>query len=71
LSKRIDVAKNRGKNELLDLCNFQDINLQEYSGEQSKVKIARNLVDFEAGKTILETALNITKQNNTKQTSLF
>jgi len=71
LSKRIDVAKNRGKNELLDLCNFHDINLQEYSGEQSKVKIARNLVDFEAGKTILETALNITKQNNTKQTSLF
>jgi len=34
-------------------------------------KIARNLVDYEAGKTILETALNIITKSNVKQTELF
>jgi hypothetical protein len=33
--------------------------------------MARNLVDYEAGKTILETALNIYKKTNIKQTSIF
>jgi len=59
------------KNELTEACKFHEIELSSYKGEQRKDKIARNLVDFEAGRTILETALNITKQNNTKQTSLF
>ena len=54
-----------------DLCDFHEIDLSSYKGTQSKNKIARNLVDFEAGKTILEIALNIQKQNNTKQTTLF
>ena len=34
-------------------------------------KIARNLVDYAAGRTILETALGIIKSNNINQTSLF
>lgn len=34
-------------------------------------KIARNLVDYEAGKTILETALGIISKSNTEQTKLF
>ena len=34
-------------------------------------KIARNLVDYEAGKTILETAIGIIKKQNIKQTELF
>ena len=33
--------------------------------------MARNLVDYEAGKTILETALGIIKKSNTNQTSIF
>lgn len=33
--------------------------------------MARNLVDYDAGKTILETALNIVKKSNTNQTSIF
>ena len=33
--------------------------------------MARNLVDYEAGKAILETALNIQKANNTKQLSIL
>jgi hypothetical protein len=33
--------------------------------------MARNLVDYEAGKTILETALGIINNSNTNQTKLF
>jgi hypothetical protein len=33
--------------------------------------MARNLVDFEVGKTILETALNIYRKTNINQTSIF
>jgi DNA (cytosine-5)-methyltransferase 1 len=32
--------------------------------------VLRNLVDYEAGRTILETALNITKKENLPQTKL-
>lgn len=34
-------------------------------------KVARNLVDYEAGKTILETALGIINRANVKQHELF
>ena len=59
------------KNELQELQKFHLIDLSSYKGEQSLVKIGRNLVDYEAGKIILETALNIIKKNNITQTSLF
>ena len=54
-----------------DLQKFHEIDLTEYKGNQSKLKIAKNLVDFEAGKTIFETMLGIVKQNNTQQNKLF
>ncbi len=60
-----------GVHELKRLCEFHKIDISSYKGEQSALKIARNLVDYEAGKTILETALNIVKQNNTEQTKLL
>jgi DNA (cytosine-5)-methyltransferase 1 len=60
-----------GKNELKKLCEFHEIDLTNYKGKQRKDKIARNLVDYEAGKTILETVLNIKKQNRSKQIELF
>jgi DNA (cytosine-5)-methyltransferase 1 len=53
------------------LEKYHDIDLSKYKGKQRKDKMARNLVDFEAGKTILETALNIYKKSDTKQTSIF
>ena len=59
------------KGELKKLCDFHKINLETYKGEQSKIKIARNLVDYEAGKTILETALNIHKAEQTNQLSIL
>ena len=57
-------------NELKMLCDFHKIDLSSYKGEQSKVKIARNLVDYEAGKTILNTALGILQKSNISQQTL-
>ena len=48
-----------------------DIDVSNYKGNQSKRKILRNLVDYEAGRTILETALNIVNKSNTKQAELI
>ena len=53
------------------ICEFHQIDLSDYKGEQRKDKIARNLVDYEAGKKILETALGIINEKNIKQTQLF
>ena len=59
------------KKELDELCKFHDYNFRQYKGLQSVQKIARNLVDYEAGKTIFETALNIQKANNSNQLTLI
>lgn len=58
-------------NEFKNLCEFHNINLDNYTGTQRKDKIARNLVDYKAGLTILETALNILQKTNLTQTQLF
>jgi len=36
-----------GKDEMNNWCKFHDIDLTSYKGEQSKIKVARNLVDYE------------------------
>jgi len=59
------------KNEFNALSVFHNYNFNKYKGTQSKVKIGRNLVDYEAGKTILETALGIIKKQNVKQQTIF
>ena len=59
------------KNEVKKWCEFHDYDFYKYKGKQPTNKIARNLVDYEAGKTILETALGIIKKQNEKQTELF
>jgi len=58
-------------NDLNILCKFHDYDFTKYKGKQRKDKIARNLVDYEAGKTILQTALGIIKDNNKEQQKLF
>ena len=57
--------------ELKRLCEFHKIDISTYKGEQSMIKVARNLVDFEADKTIYNTAMNILQASTTKQSSLF
>ena len=64
-------AISQTKNELQALCKFHKINLESYEGTQSKLKIGRNLVDYEAAKTILETAVGITRKQDVTQTELF
>ena len=53
------------------LSKYHDYDFTKYNGKQSRRKMARNLVDYEAGKTILETALGIIKKQNEKQIRLF
>jgi DNA (cytosine-5)-methyltransferase 1 len=58
------------KNEFYELCKFHDYDFTKYKGCQNKTKMARNLVDYEASRTIFETALGIIKSKNTQQTQL-
>lgn len=53
------------------LSEFHDYDFRKYKGEQRINKIARNLVDYEAGKTIFATTLGIQMQQNKKQGELF
>lgn len=71
LSKRKNPDLSRTKNLISALSKFHDYDFRKYKGKQSTQKMARNLVDYEAGKTILQTALGIYKKNNAKQTELF
>jgi len=58
-------------NEVSELCKFHEYDFRKYKGEQRINKIARNLVDYEAGRTIFETALGIIRKKDTTQTELF
>ena len=53
------------------LSEFHNYDFTKYKGEQRINKIARNLVDYEAGKTIFETALGVIKSNNINQLEMF
>lgn len=64
-------AISQTKNEVDNLSIFHDYNFRQYQGKQRLNKIARNLVDYEAGKTILQTALGIITKQNINQTQLF
>jgi len=54
-----------------DLSKFHDYDFRKYKGKQPLNKIARNLVDYEVGKTIFETALGIITKQDKIQYSLF
>ena len=71
LSERKNPDLGRTKNVVQALSNFHDYDFTKYNGKQSKQKIARNLVDYEAGKTILDTAMGIIQKQDINQTELF
>ena len=52
-------------------CEYHDYDFKKYKGKQDVGKMSRNLVDYEAGKTILETAVGIVRKQNVNQTELF
>jgi DNA (cytosine-5)-methyltransferase 1 len=66
-----EIQIGAGANEVKRLCEFHEYDFTQYKGEQRIDKIARNLVDFEAGKTILETAMGIINGSKSKQADLF
>jgi len=66
------VRISEGKNEVKNLCKFHDYDFFKYKGKQPTNKIARNLVDYEAAKTIFDTARGIiVNKQNTNQSKLF
>ena len=65
------VMCGQSNDEFKKLCEFHQYNFNKYKGKQSKTKMARNLVDFEVGKTIFAKALGIIQQTNIKQLDLF
>jgi len=71
VSDRKNPDLGRTKDLINVLSKFHDYEFTKYKGKQSRQKMARNLVDYEAGKTILETAIGITKQNNNNQITMF
>jgi len=71
LKGRKNPDLSRTKNLIKVMSEYHDYNFRAYKGVQPMNKIARNLVDYEAGKTIFETALGIQKQEDVKQSSIF
>ena len=69
--RKLDGILCQMKNEINTLCEFHDYDFRKYKGEQRLNKIARNLVDYEAGRTIFEIVLGIQKKSNVKQVSIF
>lgn len=67
--RRFNISS--AKDELNGLCKFHDYDFKQYKGTQSKIKIGRNLVDYEAGKTILETVMGIQRKSNVNQLELL
>jgi DNA (cytosine-5)-methyltransferase 1 len=64
-------AISAAKNELKSLCKFHDYDFFKYQGEQRMLKVARNLVDYEAGLTIFNIARGIIQANKTNQLEMF
>ena len=58
-------------NEIPKWCEFHNYDFYKYKGKQRRDKIARNLVDYEAGKTIFETMLGIVRRQVINQEELF
>lgn len=71
LKERQTIGISTAKNEVKKLCEFHDFDFYKYKGSQPINKMARNLVDYEAGRTIFETALGIIRKKDEKQISIF
>ena len=63
--------ENPNPNELKVLSEFHKINIETYAGDQPKLKLARNLVDYEVGKSILDIATGLDIKDNSSQLSFI
>lgn len=57
--------------QIPQLQEHHDIDVSSYKGKQPKRKVLRNMVDYEAGKTILETVLGVMTKQNVNQIDMF
>ena len=60
---------NFSKTDIESLSNYHNYDFTKYKGKQRTDKIARNLVDYQAGRIIFETMLGIVKED-TEQITL-
>ena len=67
--KNPDISRTR--NLVTELSKYHDYDFTKYKGEQSVQKMARNLVDYEAGLTIFKTAFNIITHKQQNQLELL
>lgn len=59
------------KDEVSQWCKFHNYDFRKYKGKQSVQKMARNLVDYEAGLTIFNVARGIYEKPKTNQLELL
>ena len=71
INERQTIGISSTTNEVKKLCEFHDFDFYKYKGKQPINKMARNLVDYEAGLTIFNTARGIIQKSNTSQIELF
>jgi DNA (cytosine-5)-methyltransferase 1 len=69
--KNPQLSRGASKDIVKSLCEYHQYNFYKYKGKQDVRKIARNLVDYEAAKTIFDVARKTYKNTNTNQASLF
>ena len=68
--KNPELSRGKSKDIVKRISEYHDYDFYKYKGKQDIRKIARNLVDYEAGLTIFNTAKGIHKSNNSNQTTL-
>ena len=76
IPNNIKIRKTNGiicemKQEIKSLSIFHNFDFKKYKGNQRRVKIARNTIDYEVGKNIFESMLGIIKKQNIKQKTIF
>jgi DNA (cytosine-5)-methyltransferase 1 len=69
--KEGDGIISRTGDEVKKLCDFHDYDFNLYKGSQRRDKIARNLVDYEVGKSIFQTFLGIELKSKDNQIKMF
>ena len=71
IRERETIGISTAKEEVKKLCEFHDYDFYKYKGKQQINKMARNLVDYEAGRTIFQTLLGIERNSKVNQVSIF
>ena len=69
--RKLDGILCEMRDEVTKLSEFHDYDFRKYKGKQSVQKMARNLVDYEAGLTIFNVARGIYEKPKSNQITMF